>query len=795
MQQLTSSTASQSYTYDGLGRQTRTGLSYTGLDNDLAADTTATYTRDPSGRVVGVKGTSAQYAFTDRHDDVTGLFTATGTALSGTTVYDPLGKVLATTGMQGSLGYQSEWTDTSTGRVNMMARWYNTDTGQFDTRDTAGNSPVPDSVAANRFAYGDDNPLTTTDPTGHWGISTLKKAWNATTNFVKAVTPPVIYNAVSSVVSATISLAREAIHAIGNVVSAVAQVAAPVLNAGRKFAAQAAHTAMRKLDRGVALARQAGKAAESRAMKVALVKKIADAKQHAVQFVQEHKKAIIEGLAIVGGIAAGLACTAATAGAGAVACMVGASALINLAKDAAEGNIHSWKDALGSAGTGALQGLAGAAGGYLGGVVGGKVACWAATKLTGLAVNTFGKIAAGAISGGLSGAVSGAVSDAVSQFGTTGHVDWGSVGTSAVIGGITGAFTGGRAGKNSPCGRHSFDPQTTVLMADGSTKKIEDVKVGDQVAATDPETGATQAKPVTKLWLNHDTELTDVTVKTTAAADAKPVASAGRSTVAKAAVALVAAAAVVVGTTTVLHTTQHHPFWNRTTGEWVNAADLKPGDALKTDDGASVEVTAVHNFTSAKDMRDLTVADVHTYYVLTAAEAVLVHNMGCGVEGDGGSAGGGADESGVFDRDADAATLPRYEEGDHTFGTGVVSTSDYSPARATTGTRYDVTSGSSDRKDLQEVANERLRNGGVLPGRAKSGDAHHAEQKFASIMASDPTIRSGEMVINKPGGPCGSSRLSCSNAVNSILLPHQTLNVHWRDAAGVWQRMPFRGRG
>ena len=38
--------------------------------------------------------------------------------------------------MLGNLGYQSEWTDVGTGRVNMRTRWYNTDTGQFDTRDT-----------------------------------------------------------------------------------------------------------------------------------------------------------------------------------------------------------------------------------------------------------------------------------------------------------------------------------------------------------------------------------------------------------------------------------------------------------------------------------------------------------------------------------------------------------------------------------------------------------------------------------------------------------------------------------
>ncbi|MEV8517869.1 LamG-like jellyroll fold domain-containing protein [Dactylosporangium sp. NPDC051484] len=624
------------YTYDGLGRQTKTGLSYSGLDNDLAADTTATYTRDPGGAVVGVKGASAQYAYTDLHDDITGLFTATGTTLSGTTVYDPLGKVLATTGMQGSLGYQSEWTDTSTSRVNMMARWYNTDTGQFDTRDTVSNSPVPNSAAANRYAYGDDNPLTTTDPTGHWGLSSLKNAWNATTSFVKAVTPPIIYNAVSSVVSAAVDFGKAAWQVAAPFVAPIVNTVKTAVQAGKKMVAAVGHKVSQAYNKTVAKAKQAGSYAKAQAMKMPVVKKIADASKAAVKFVKDHKNAIIEGLAIVGGIAAGLACTAATGGVGAVACMVGASALINLAKDAAQGNIHSWKDALGSAGTGALQGLAGAAGGYLGGVVGGKVACWAANKLGGLAVNTFGKVMAGAISGGLSGAVNGAISDAVAQFGTTGKVDWGSVGTSALIGGVTGAFSGGRAGKNSPCGKHSFDPQTRVLMADGSTKKIEDVEVGDQVAATDPETGATQPKPVTKLWLNHDTELTDVTVRVVVSADAKPVASTSSSStssdstlrLAKAGAALVAAAAAVAGeTTTVLHTTQHHPFWNRTTNTWVNAADLKPGDELKTDDGANVEVTDVSNFTSAKDMRDLTVADVHTYYVLTAGQPVLVHNV------------------------------------------------------------------------------------------------------------------------------------------------------------------------
>jgi hypothetical protein len=36
------------------------------------------------------------------------------------------------------------------------------------------------------------------------------------------------------------------------------------------------------------------------------------------------------------------------------------------------------------------------------------------------------------------------------------------------------------------------------------------------------------------------------------------------------------------GTTSVVHTTQNHPFWNATTHTWSPAADLRPGDQLLT---------------------------------------------------------------------------------------------------------------------------------------------------------------------------------------------------------------------
>ncbi|MEU0520811.1 RHS repeat-associated core domain-containing protein, partial [Streptosporangium sp. NPDC006007] len=52
----------------------------------------------------------------------------------------------------------------------------------------------------------------------------------------------------------------------------------------------------------------------------------------------------------------------------------------------------------------------------------------------------------------------------------------------------------------SACARpNSFVPGTPVLMADGTRKPIKQVKTGDKVLATDPDTGHTEAKPVVDL--------------------------------------------------------------------------------------------------------------------------------------------------------------------------------------------------------------------------------------------------------------------------------------------------------
>ena len=55
----------------------------------------------------------------------------------------------------------------------------------------------------------------------------------------------------------------------------------------------------------------------------------------------------------------------------------------------------------------------------------------------------------------------------------------------------------------------SFAGATTVLMANGTRKPIEDVEVGDKVIATDPESGEQVAKAVEHVFV-HDDDVIDL---------------------------------------------------------------------------------------------------------------------------------------------------------------------------------------------------------------------------------------------------------------------------------------------
>ncbi|WP_146103822.1 RHS repeat-associated core domain-containing protein [Nonomuraea solani] len=166
------------YSYDAIGRMTtrirgtaKQSFAYSGLGNDLAAITDssgavqAKYSRDINGGLLSLQEGAGAAAATlsDLHGDLVATFTAN---LQTSTAYDPFGTAIAQTGTKTNLGYQGEYTDPDTGKVNMHARWYQPDTSTFSSRDTATLNPNP-SVQANRYTYANASPLIGTDPTGH----------------------------------------------------------------------------------------------------------------------------------------------------------------------------------------------------------------------------------------------------------------------------------------------------------------------------------------------------------------------------------------------------------------------------------------------------------------------------------------------------------------------------------------------------------------------------------------------------------------------------------------------------
>ncbi|MCH0538081.1 ricin-type beta-trefoil lectin domain protein [Streptomyces sp. MUM 203J] len=146
------------------------------------------------------------------------------------------------------------------------------------------------------------------------------------------------------------------------------------------------------------------------------------------------------------------------------------------------------------------------------------------------------------------------------------------------------------------CTRNSFPAGTRVLMADGTRRPISLLQVGDQVMAADPDAGVLRAAPVTDTFQHSTDELLTISL-----AD-------GSS----------------------LETTPGHKI--RADGRgWILASELRPGDRLLGPDGSLHNVTEVRGRwgMAPQQVHDLTVGDLHTFYVSTGgsrAADVLVHN-------------------------------------------------------------------------------------------------------------------------------------------------------------------------
>ncbi len=147
---------------------------------------------------------------------------------------------------------------------------------------------------------------------------------------------------------------------------------------------------------------------------------------------------------------------------------------------------------------------------------------------------------------------------------------------------------------------NSFPAETRVLMADGSSKAISEVHDGDIVMATDPQTGETRPETVTTtITTPDDKDFTDLTLTD----DANP-----------------------RGPPATITSTHHHPYWSDTRHQWVDAGELTPGEHLRRPDGTTLTIQNVRNYAYAVTTHNLTVNQLHTYYVLAGATPVLVHN-------------------------------------------------------------------------------------------------------------------------------------------------------------------------
>lgn len=647
------------------------GFSYAGFEPDPVNDGSEQYARGPAGELLAVEDSQSNTRITvsDEHDDVVASFDSTGdlSSLTSSTAYDPYGQRIAEAGKKSNVGYQGDWTDPATGQVNMGARWYEPGTGSFASRDTV-NYSQGDSILANKYTYGAGDPMSNNDPTGNWpSCGWCKRAVNAVVNTVTSSSAwsyaSSAWNyARSAVSSAGAWLYRQAssawagIKRIGTAI--VNTVGAGLRSAGRALKSgferyvqptlkRAGNYAMRKAAeiRQAAVAVQTrAKAAISTAVKSVSLKRIgaavltglaslqltvsaampaklvqsfnsvvqdmgsaADAlyKQAtsasnaivgglkaAGDWIVDHKAQIIGGIA---GAVVGIGCGAliGVTGVGAVACAAAGGAVGSLVTDLVEGG-KGWKEM--------------AANALLGGTIG-------------AVMGPLSSIGGSAVTGAVRGLISGGVRNSVRMGSTAAASSFKSFGNTQV-GGLVGKALAGRAASSggreavetagASCMRalapNSFAPSTAVLMADGTTKKIEDVKIGDLVLATDPTTGRTEKRKVTALIVGvGDKPMVEITVDTDG--------DRGDETAA-------------------ITTTAGHPFWVPHLGKWMEAKDLGSGATLKTGVGTVVQIAAVKKWSAQHQaVFNLTVDGLHTYYVMAGDAPVLTHNCKGGVNG------------------------------------------------------------------------------------------------------------------------------------------------------------------
>ncbi|WP_336210134.1 polymorphic toxin-type HINT domain-containing protein [Nonomuraea sp. LPB2021202275-12-8] len=595
------------YSYDALDRLTsrirgvnKQTFAYSGLSNNLAAiiDTLgglqARYGRDAFGALLGQQegANPAHATLTDLHGDLVATYSTT--ALATTTAYDPFGAITDQTGVKTNLGYQGAYTDPDTGKANMHARWYQPGTGTFTSRDTMTLSPNP-SVQANRYTYANASPMTGTDPTGHATVTGTPGSgghldWNSGTDWSS-------YNGGGSCDWSACSdpVPYENLYSWGEQNRG---------DPGRIAELDPQWYFENFILDNYILGDHTAKPEDWD--KASLKKRAAYRAAFEMGLTGEELAALWQFLTSGGRSSAGASVPDAPGLLDKQACerARGKKECAAMQK-AADNLVMSRKFMQGCLVEPASVSLCGEWQAKLGISDEEKRLLVQMRARKSGSDNWVSTILSGAVDFIFADAMACQQGDYSSCFMMLGSfVPGGGVASKGVSKAL------GQLGKISPkvddaakLGKrlcNSFVAGTLVLMADGSHKSIEKIVVGDKVSATDPLTDETAAQEVAHLIVGTGTkDLVEITVTSDSARDEH-----GSSLIA----------------------TAEHPFWVPALRKWVDAVDLQPGQWLQTSAGTWVRVDSVRRQTAAQRVHNLSVADVHTYYVSAGATDLLVHN-------------------------------------------------------------------------------------------------------------------------------------------------------------------------
>jgi len=566
----------QTYSYDALDRLAGindTALTYGGFNSQPATSGTTSYSRDPRGNLLATTAGGSNYlAATNVHGDLSYLYNADGT-VAGSQVLDPAGKLIGTAGAAPTVADQAQIADPATGNVWMNARWYDPTSATFTSQDTIlGTASSP--LSLNRYAYGQDNPVTNSDPSGNcpvnatgWGDCSQDRgprSFSVSAVIGVVVTPndllkhtlapsappgmgggggcadPNDPNAGDLAFMCAYQASSDMAAALGSFVDAA--VAQPL--------SQLATTITNPSQWGGALT----------GMFIKPVGQCFHGDLTACAMTALNVATIVPGIGAAARLGVDLAVRA------------GAEATIRGVVDSEAASV------LGAVSTEAV----------------GTVDAAAIEDLTGQALGD------GAL--GAEQAIAASASEAATE--------------NAAGSGVAQELAGVRAedviaeaesilkDAAESCSVNSFTADTPVLLADGRQIPISKVKPGMKVVATDPATGATANRKVDAVIV-HSGEHTMVDLT------------------------------FADGTT--ITATDHHPFWDVTTGEFTYAIDLKAGDQVLEADGELLTISKTRSYTADLTAYNLTVDGIHTYYA--GATPVLVHNS-CAAGDTGGALSG-----------------------------------------------------------------------------------------------------------------------------------------------------------